>query len=83
MFTTVFWKDAAERAIKTVAQTLLALWLVGDVALNALSVDWTEALGVALGAAVISLLTSIVSAGAVPNSVSPASLVTPDPDDLP
>lgn len=83
MFTTVFWKDAAERAIKTIAQTLLALWLVGDVAFNALSVDWTEALGIAVGAAILSVLTSIVSAGAVTNSVSPASLVTPDPDDLP
>lgn len=83
MFTVVFWKDAAERAIKTIAQTLLALWLVGDVAFNALSVDWKEALGIAVGAAILSVLTSIVSAGAVANSVSPASLVTPDPDDLP
>jgi hypothetical protein len=83
MFTTVFWKDALERAIKTVAQTLLALWLVGDVALDALSVDWGQALGVALGAAILSILSSIVSAGAVKNSVSPASLVTPDPNDVP
>lgn len=83
MFTTVFWKDAAERAIKTIAQTLLALWLVGDLAFNALSVDWAEAFGISVGAAILSLLTSIVSANAVKGSLGPASLVTSDPDDLP
>lgn len=66
MFTLAFWRAAAERAIRTVAQTMLALWLVGDVAFNALSVDWAEALGIGLGAAVLSILTSI----AAPNGAS-------------
>ncbi|WP_222131233.1 holin [Pseudonocardia sp. C8] len=36
----MFWKDAAERALKTAAQALLSIWLVGDVAFDLLSVDW-------------------------------------------
>lgn len=82
MFKIVFWKDAGERAVKTIAQTLLALWLVGDVAFNALSVDWGEALGVALGAGVISVLTSLVSLNAS-GTISPASVVSPDPNEVP
>jgi hypothetical protein len=62
MFTAEFWKAAGERALRTVAQVLLALW-VSDGVFNALSVDWLNALGVALGAAVISLLMSMVPAG--------------------
>lgn len=62
MWTRMFWQAAAERAIRTMAQTLLALWLSDDV-FNVLSVDWLNALGVALGAAVFSLLMSLVPAG--------------------
>lgn len=56
-----FWVGALERAVKTAAQSLLSLWLVGDVAFNLLSIDWGASLGVAAGAAVLSLLSSIVS----------------------
>jgi hypothetical protein len=62
MWTAVFWKDAAERALKTAAQALLSLWLVGDVMFSLFAVDWASALSVAAGAAVVSLLTSVVSA---------------------
>jgi hypothetical protein len=62
MWTTTFWKDAAERALKTAAQALLSLWVVGG-AFNILTVSWGPALGVAAGAAVVSLLTSLVSSG--------------------
>lgn len=76
MFTTLFWKDAGERAVKTAAQALLSLWLVGDLAFDLLTVDWGSALGVAAGAAVISVLTSLVSAPAA--DVGTASLVQHD-----
>lgn len=66
LYTADFWRAAFERAIRTVAQTLLALWLVGDVALNALNVNWGEALGVSLGAALVSLLTSVAASAANP-----------------
>ena len=61
MFTKLFWKDTAERAVKTIAQALLALWLAGEQVFNILAVNWEQALGVALGAGVILILSSIVS----------------------
>jgi hypothetical protein len=59
MWSSAYWQDVAERCAKTAAQSLIALWGAG--ALNLLSVDWISALGVAAGAAVLSVLTSIVS----------------------
>lgn len=66
MWTAVFWKGAAERAIKTLAQTMLALWFVGDRMMNVYEVDWMTSLGVGAGALVGSLLTSLISAGMGP-----------------
>lgn len=66
MFSAAFVRATLERAIRTVAQALLALWLVGDVALNALQVDWGEALGVSLGAGLVSVLISLVATAASP-----------------
>lgn len=54
-----FFADAAERAIKTFAQTLLAYFGAG--VLDVLSADWGEALSVGGGAVVLSLLTSLLS----------------------
>lgn len=61
MFTGKFWKAAAERAVKSSAQALVGLWVVDGV-FNLWTVDAAAAGGVAAGAAVLSLLTSIVSA---------------------
>lgn len=62
MFTRLFWIDALERSIKTVAQMLVTLLLAGESVFNVLTVNWEQAIGVALGAGVISILTSIASA---------------------
>ena len=52
-----FWKAAAERAVKTAAQVVLA-FLGADV-FNAFNVDYERAAGLALGAAGVSMLTSL------------------------
>lgn len=66
-----FWKDLTERAIKTFAQTLLAVLAVG---VPVWEMEWVSALGIAAGATVLSVLTSVASAGA--GNHDTASLVT-------
>jgi hypothetical protein len=61
MFTANFWKQAAERAVKTFAQASLAL-LTGN-GLGLLDVNWGVVASVGGLAAVASLLTSIVTSG--------------------
>lgn len=54
-----FWIDyALERAIKTFAQTGLAVF--GGSVVNIFEVDWTSWLGVTLGATLLSILTSVI-----------------------
>lgn len=62
MGTGAFWIAAGERAAKSFAQALLLLW-VADGGLDIFKVNYQESLGLALGAAVISVLSSIASAG--------------------
>ena len=59
MFTITWVEDAAERAIKTFAQTLAAA--LGAGAVDILSVDWQSALSISAGAALISVLMSVGS----------------------
>lgn len=58
MFTALFWKDAGERAGKTFAQALLAVFVAGA---SIASISWSTALVTAGTAALASLLTSVVS----------------------
>jgi hypothetical protein len=60
MRTAEFWLGLLDRAIKSFAQALLVLW-ISDETFNILEVDFKQSLGVALGALVISVLTSIAS----------------------
>lgn len=55
-----FWADAAERAAKTAAQTLVVF--LGADLVDVFAVDWSRAAGIAAGAAVVSVLTSVASA---------------------
>ena len=61
MFSIPFVKATLERAIKTVAQALIAVFAASQ--FNWLSADWQQILAVALSAGVLSVLTSIASAG--------------------
>lgn len=76
MWTVSFWKQSAERALKSAAQALLLLW-AGDGLFNIVDADWKVAGGAVLGAAVLSLLTSILSSGVGPSDGP--SLVSTEP----
>ena len=60
MWTKQFWKDTAERAIKTFAQAVVAGLTAG--ATGILSVDWLTVVSVSALAALVSVLTSVGSA---------------------
>lgn len=60
LWTSKFWKGAAERAIKTAAQTAVAFFVIGTTGL--LEIDWVALGSVAGAAAVASLLTSVGNA---------------------
>lgn len=60
MLSKEFWLDAFERAVKTFAQALLAVFLVSGV--TVLNADWGTALATAGTAVLVSFLTSLVSA---------------------
>lgn len=57
-----FWVDTTERAIKTIAQTAVAL-LTASGALNLFTVNWGDLVAVAGLAGLISILTSVASSG--------------------
>lgn len=59
IWTAVFWRAAAERSIKTGAQTAAALIVAAGTGL--LDTDWTTTASVSGMAALVSLLTSIGS----------------------
>lgn len=71
MRTTKFWAATAERAVKSAAQALILLW-GGDVAFDAWTADWATAGGIASGAAVLSVLTSLASARLLGDPDSPS-----------
>ena len=54
----MFWIAVGERAVKTFAQSLVALFIAG---VTILTVDWQQALAVSGTAALVSVLTSIAS----------------------
>lgn len=62
LLTKAFWQDSLERAIKTIAQTALALLTVAGT--TAFNIDYKQLLGACLLAGGISVLTSLVSAQA-------------------
>lgn len=54
-----FWLDAADRAIRTAAQS--ALTALGGDTFNIWSVNWQTVAGISGGAALFSVLTSIIA----------------------
>jgi len=61
MFDLFFWRDSAERAVKTAAQAVI-LAIGAAEGFNLFALDWRNVLGVAAGGFVLSVLTSLASA---------------------
>ena len=59
MWTLFFWQDAGERALRTAAQAVIALW-AGSVT-GILDVDWIATLSVSSFAGLLSILMSIAA----------------------
>jgi len=79
MYDLRFWKAAGERAVKTLAQTLVAL--IGTSAVSIIDLDWAQMLGVSLTATVLSILSSVASAniGKNPGPSLADETIEPDP----
>lgn len=60
LWTLAFWKGAAERSIKTIAQSIAAVIVVNTTGLA--DIDWVGVLSIAGAAGLASVLTSIGSA---------------------
>jgi len=60
MFTPVFWRSTAERAISTAAQSAIAV-LGADTLLDSFNAPWQYVASVAAGGAVLSVLKSLVA----------------------
>ena len=67
MWTIDFWKATGERAIKTLAQSLVALITVG---VSIVEIPWGATLGISATAALVSILTSIGSNAATKDGPS-------------
>jgi hypothetical protein len=79
MFDSRFWIAASERAVKTFAQSLLAL--IGTGAVGIMDLDWLQMLGISVTATLMSVLTSVVSAnfGSNPGPSLADETIEPDP----
>ena len=80
MFDKRFWIAAAERAVKTFAQTLVAL--IGTGAVGIMDLDWAQMIGVSLTATLLSVLTSIGSANFGKNTGPSLADETIEPDPI-
>lgn len=75
MFTKAFWTAAIERAVKTAAQVVAGVYVVGDRITDKFTFDWGDLLQLAAGGAVASLVTSLAS---IPLSKGDSPSLVPD-----
>lgn len=73
MFSQTFWRPTLDRAVKSSAQAVLGLWAIADGVYDIFQMDAPRAFGIAAGAFLISLLTSIGSAPIGPTN-SPSTV---------
>lgn len=77
MLTQKFWRDAAERAVKSSAQFMLAD--VGGGLFDVWHTDWRGVLGAGLAGCFLSVMTSLASVAAPLGAPDTASLVDVQP----
>jgi hypothetical protein len=71
LFSSVFWRDAVTRAVRSFAQTLAAA--LGGSALNVWSAGWHQSLGLAAGSALLAVLMAVDRSTATTVVVAPPS----------
>lgn len=64
----VFWAATADRAIRTICQTILAL--IGTAAIGITDVDWLQTFSVAALAGIVSVLTCLATPESITNNNS-------------
>lgn len=62
LFTRAFWLETLDRAVKSAAQAVILFWGAGEL-FDVFTVEWQNTLGFFLGGALLSVLTSVASAG--------------------
>lgn len=80
MFKKLFWAEASERALKTLAQFFITL--TAGTAFDVFSADWKTIVGLSLGGMILSYATSILSYK-VGKTGTPSLVVEPEPAPLP
>jgi hypothetical protein len=81
MWSAAFWKDAFERAVRTVAQVLGALVVAAGTGL--LDTDWTAVFSAAGMAGLLSVLTSLASEVKSPDGTASMIHAEPEPEPAP
>lgn len=81
MTTPAFWRAALERAVRTFAQTLVAVLALDSTGLT--DVDWGPGLALAGSAALLAVLTAIASAGVGPSGPGLTERTASRDEDLP
>lgn len=80
MFNKVFWAEASERALKTLAQFFVTL--TAGTAFNVFNADWQTIVGLSLGGMILSYATSILSYK-VGKTGTPSLVSEPEPEPVP
>jgi hypothetical protein len=75
VFTVSFWKATAERVVTAFAVSLISVLFVGAEVLDVTQIRWGQALGIAGGAALLSLLKGLVAGTGVIGPKGSPSLV--------
>lgn len=73
MFSASFWRATAERAVRAFAGSVVSVLVVGGAVLDVRGVDWGTALGVGGGAALVSVLLSLIASQVGTTTGTPAS----------